>query len=189
MTLDFDLCWKKIRKDDEQTLERVYKAAFRPLVIYASEITGQSQLGEEVVQDVLLKIWQNRSELSIKGSFKAYLFQSVHNHALNTLRQQKTIKESVNQLGSEKTWKFISDTYNIDDNLIDKLFSDETEAILNKIIKKLPEQCQKVFLLSRHDSLNNAEIAAKLEISENTVKAHIYRALEKITIALGKERL
>jgi RNA polymerase sigma-70 factor (ECF subfamily) len=187
MTLDFDLCWQKIQKDDEQALEKVYKAAFRPLVNYAIEITGQSQLAEEVVQDVLLKIWQNRSELSIKGSFKAYLFQSVHNHALNNVRQLKTRKESVNLITSEQTWKFISDTYDLNDNLIDRIFSAETEVIIEHIIKELPEQCRKVFLMSRHESLKNEEIAIQLGLSENTVKTHIYRALQKIASVLKKE--
>ena len=188
MNLDFELCWQKIQNGEEYALEKVYKAAFRSLVYYASEITGQPQLAEEVVQDVLLKIWQNRSELSIKGSFKAYLFQSVHNHALNVIRQQKTRKESVNLLSSEKTWKFISDTYDLNDNLIDRIFSDETEAIIEQIIKELPEQCRKVFLMSRFESLKNEEIAAQLGLSENTVKTHIYRALQKIAFALKKEK-
>ena len=138
------------------------------------------------MQDVFLKIWQNRSELSIKGSFKAYLFQSVHNHALNVIRQQKTRKESVNLLGTEKTWKFISDTYDLNDNLIERIFSDETEVIIEQIIKKLPEQCRKVFLMSRFESLKNEEIATQLGLSENTVKTHIYRALQKIAFALKK---
>lgn len=188
MTLDFDLCWKKIQKDNEQALEKLYKAAFRSLVNYASEITGQSQLAEEVVQDVLLKIWQNRMELSIKGSFKAYLFQSVHNHALNGIRQQNTKKESVNLLTSEKTWKFISETYDLHENLIDRIFSDETELIIEHIIKELPEQCRKVFIMSRHESLKNEEIAIRLGLSENTVKTHIYRALQKIASALKEEK-
>ena len=102
MYVDFDFCWKQIKNGEEQALEKVYKAAFRSLVYYASEITGQPQLAEEVVQDVFLKIWQNRSELIIKGSFKAYLFQSVHNHALNVIRQQKTRKESVNMRRFQK---------------------------------------------------------------------------------------
>jgi RNA polymerase sigma-70 factor (ECF subfamily) len=141
-----------------------------------------------VVQDVLLKIWQNRSELSIKGSFKAYLFQSVHNHALNVIRQQRTKKESVNLLSSEMTWKFISDNYKIDDNLIDRIFSEETELLIEQIIKELPEQCRKVFLMSRSENLKNEEIATQLGLSENTVKTHIYRALQRITIGLKKEK-
>lgn len=149
MNLDFDLYWQKIKNDDEFALERVYKISFRSLVNYAGEITGQVQLAEEVVQDVFLKIWQSRSELSIKGSFRAYLFQSVHNHALNVIRHQRTNKESVNIPVSEKTWKFISETYDLNDNIIDRIFSDETESLIEQIIKELPEQCRRVFLLSR----------------------------------------
>lgn len=149
MNLDFDLYWQKIKNDDEFALERVYKISFRSLVNYAGEITGQIQLSEEVVQDVFLKIWQSRSELSIKGSFRAYLFQSVHNHALNVIRHQRTYKESVNIPVSEKTWKFISETYDLNDNIIDRIFSDETESLIEQIIKELPEQCRRVFLLSR----------------------------------------
>jgi len=188
MNLDFDLCWQKIQIGDEYVLGKVYKETFRPLVYYAGEITGQPQLAEEVVQDVFIKIWQNRSKLSIKGSFKAYLFQSVHNQALNSIRQQNTLKESVNLPGSEKKWKFISENYAIEDNLIDKLFSKETELLIEEVINKLPEQCRKVFCMSRFDSLKNEEIAGLLGLSENTVKTHIYRALQKIAFGLKKEK-
>ncbi len=187
MDLDFDSYWHKIKNGDEHALEKLYKAAFRSLVSYATDITGQNHLAEEVVQDVFLRIWQTRSELYIKGSFKAYLFKSVHNHALNIVRQHKTLKESVNLRTPEKTWQFISDHYVIDDNLIEKIFSDETEAIIEQIVKELPEQCNKVFLMSRVESLKNEEIAAKLGLSENTVKTHIYRALQKIAQALGRK--
>lgn len=187
MNLDFDLYWKKIQNNDESALEKIYKTALRPLVHYAGEITGQHHLAEEVIQDVFLNIWQNRSSLIVKGSFKAYLFQSVHNRALNVVRQQKTRKESVNILNPEKTWQFISDTYALDDNLIEKIFSDETEIIIENAINELPEQCRKVFLMSRIESLKNEEIAAKLGLSENTIKTHIYRALQKISQVLKKE--
>ncbi len=188
MNLDLDFYWQKIKNGDEHSLEKVYKAAYTSLVYYATEITRQPQLAEEVVQDVFLKLWQNRSELVIKVSFKAYLFQSVHNHALNVIRQQKTRKESVNILAPENTWKFISDNYKIDDDLIDKIFSVETEAVIEQTIKELPDQCCKVFHMSRFESLEIKEIAVKLGLSENTVKTHIYRALQKISLAVKKEK-
>jgi RNA polymerase sigma-70 factor (ECF subfamily) len=184
MNLDFDLYWHKIKNGDEQALEKLYKAGFRSLVLYATEITGQIHLAEEAVQDVFLRMWQTRTELSVTGSFKAYLFKSVHNHALNIVRQQKTRKESVNLLTPEKTWQFISDHYIIDDNLVEKIFTDETEAIIEKIIDELPDQCCKVFRMSRFEYLKNEEIAAKLGLSENTVKTHIYRALHRIAQGL-----
>ena len=178
----------RAQEGDLESFENIYKETSGFVYNVAFRIVNSKQDAEEVVQDVFLKIWENRAELSIKGSFKAYLFQSVHNHALNAIRQQKTRKESVNMLGSEKTWKFISDTYDFDDNLIDRIFSDETEEIIDRIIKELPEQCQKVFIMSRYESLKNEKIAAQLGLSENTVKTHIYRALQKITFALNKEK-
>jgi len=54
MNLDFDLYWQKMQNGEEYALEKVYKGAFRSLVYYATEITGQHQLAEEVVQDVFL---------------------------------------------------------------------------------------------------------------------------------------
>ncbi|HPT21728.1 MAG TPA: RNA polymerase sigma-70 factor [Bacteroidales bacterium] len=186
MNLDFDLYWQKIRNGDVGALEKVYKTSFRPLVRYADEITGHQQQSEEVVQDVLLKIWENRLEISVKESFKSYLFKSVHNHALNIVRHQMARKETVNILSSEEALQFISDNYENNDYLIEKIFSDETGEIIKQAIDELPEQCRRIFRLSRFDSLSNEEIAAKLGLSENTVKTHIYRALQKITAALEK---
>ena len=117
MYFDFDFFWRQIKTGDEHALEKVYKASFSSLVNYAIGITGHPELAEEVVQDVFLKIWQIHSDLYIKGSFKAYLIQSVHNHALNVIRQQKTRKESVNLVTSERTWQFISDNYKINVSL------------------------------------------------------------------------
>jgi RNA polymerase sigma-70 factor, ECF subfamily len=188
MNPDYNILWQNIRNGDEYALEKVYKAAFMPLVYYAKVITRQTETAEEVVQDVFLKIWQNRSVLIIKGSFKAYLYQSVHNQALNVIRQQNTRKESVNLTGSDSTWKFITDTYDINDNLIERIFSEETEVIIDRIIGNLPEQSRKVFQMSRFQSLKNDEIAAQLGLSSHTVKTHIYRALRKITLALNREK-
>ena len=188
MNLDFNIYWQKIQNNEEEALETLYKATFGYLAGYSSEITGNFQLAEEVVQDVFLRLWLNRSELTVNVSFKAYLLQMVHNHSLNVLRQQKTRKESVNLIGSEKTWQFISDTYDLNDNIIERIFTGETEVIIEHAIKELPEQCGRIFRMSRFESMKNGEIATKLCLSENTVKSHIYNALQKIALALKKEK-
>jgi RNA polymerase sigma-70 factor (family 1) len=186
MNTDFNFYWKRIQKGDQFALEQVYKTSYKVLVYYASEITGQPNLAEEIVHDVFIKIWENRSSLLIQGSFKAYLFQSVHNHSLNSVRQQKTKRESVNTGVTEDTWKFISETYDLHENLIEKIFSDETEMIINGIIEDLPDQCRKVFTMSRYDLLKNEEISARLGITEHTVRSHLYKALHRIEMVLKK---
>jgi RNA polymerase sigma factor, sigma-70 family len=55
---------------------------------------------------------------------------------------------------------------------------------IDKSIEHLPEECRKIFILSRKEELSHKEIAAQLGISENTVKVQIYRALIKMHILL-----
>ena len=188
MNPDLDQYWHRIASDDEQALEKLYKMVFPALVHYAGGITGESNMAEEVVQDVMLKLWQDRFYIVIQGSFKSYLFRTVHNHALNALRQQKTKKQSVNRPGSDELWQFITDHYDLDDQVIDQLYADETGELIEKVVDELPEQCRRVFRMSRFEALGNDEIAQQLELSENTIKTHIYKALQKISGVLKRNQ-
>lgn len=186
MKSDLDQLWRLVRDGDEQALENLYKQVFSILSHYAQSITGERQTAEEVVQDVMLRLWQNRSALIVHGSFRAYLFQSVHNQALNVLRSLKTLKQSVNKTGSEELWEFVAGNYNLDFDILDQLFAENTAKQIAQAIDGLPEQCRKVFCMSRVDQMSNEEIANKLAISENTIRTHIYRALHKIMEVLKK---
>lgn len=185
MNSNLDQYWRRITCGDEQALEKLYKLTFPSLVRYACSITGQQHLAEEVVQDVLLKLWLNRTLIVVQGSFSSYLFRSVHNYALNALRQQKTLKQSVNQIVTEELWGFISNNYDLDEQFIDQLYAEETGELIEKAIEELPEQCRHVFRMSRFETLSIQEIARELKLSENTIKTHIYRALHRISEILG----
>jgi len=181
MSIDLDQYWQRIAGGDEVALEELYKLMFPKLVRYVVTITGHQQLAEELVQDVLLKFWQNRSLIIIQGSFKSYLFKALHNYALNAVRQQRALKQTVNQPVSEEMWQFIADHYVFSEAVADRLYSDDTHKIIDRAVEELPEQCRLVFCMSRFDDMDNEEIAKKLNLSENTIKAHIYRALQKIS--------
>jgi RNA polymerase sigma-70 factor (ECF subfamily) len=186
MKSDLDQLWLLVRDGNEHVMETLYKQTFSHLLHYAQSITGDRQTAEEVVQDVMLRLWQNRATLIVHGSFQAYLFQSVHNHALNVLRSLKTRKQSVNKTGSEELWEFVAANYNLDFDILDQLFAENTATQIAQAIEELPEQGRKVFTMSRVDQMNNDEIASQLNLSESTVRTHIYRALLKIMEALKK---
>jgi RNA polymerase sigma-70 factor (ECF subfamily) len=187
MNYEIEKYWQKIKDGDEKALGIVFKLTYAPLCQYSLHLTHDTFLSQEVVQDTFIKIWQNRNELTITGSFRGYLFQSVHNHALNALRRMKTNRQSVNHPCSEDIWQFVSSHYKVDDDLVEIIFSNETEQLIQKAINELPEKCLRVFQMSRYESLSNSDIARELDVSENTVKTHIYRALRKIAEILKKE--
>ncbi len=64
------------------------------------------------------------------------------------------------------------------------LLAKELETQIFDAIEKLPEGCCEVFKLSRIEGLSHKKIAEKLNISENTVKVQIYRALKSLKHAI-----
>ena len=179
--------WLKIQYGDEKSLEALFKEINSTLCNYAYYLTGDQFAAEEIVQDVFLKIWQNRENIKLSGSLKSYLLKSVRNHSINYLLHKKTKKNTVNKLQPDESWQTIRDIIEDDDFIVEKLEAKDTEKKIKAIVDTLPEHCREVFLLSRIENKTNKEIALSLKISVNTVKTQIYRALTNIKDALNNK--
>jgi RNA polymerase sigma-70 factor, ECF subfamily len=187
MSFDLDYYWQKThKKGDLKAFEWIYKSTFQKLCFHAFQITGDQFLSEEIVQEVLVKLWNDRTHIIIKGNLKPYLYQTVHNLAINKLIQQKTQKFSINKPVSNEIWQLVADNYSYNAFLVEKLEAAETETIIDKVVEELPTQCREIFRSSKYDNKSNEEIATHLNISVHTVRTQIYRALEKIKDALEK---
>lgn len=176
--------WRKIKEGDEKSFELLFMGLFSELCNYAFQYTGDGFLSEEIVQDVFIKIWQNRENITPSKSIKAYIFQSVHNSCINSLIQKKNKKSINNVFLSEESWEFIQESRQINSFLLEKLEAEDTEQIIKRIILSLPVGCSEIFKMSRYENRSNQDIAEILNISVSTVRTQIYRALEKISEGL-----
>jgi RNA polymerase sigma-70 factor, ECF subfamily len=187
MTVDLDLYWQKVHiNGDEKAFKQLFKQTFQSLCFYAFQISSDRFLAEEIVQDVFVKLWENRESIEVKGNFKAYLFQMVHNFTLNKLVFKNTQKNMVNNTVSDDVWETILESEEYNAFLEEKLEADDTRDTINAAIDQLPNQCREIFQLSRIENKTNDEIASFLDITVNTVRTQIYRALEKIKEAIEK---
>ena len=80
--------WERIREGDERAFEIVFKEVYPPLHVYASHILRDKFIADEIVLDVFSKIWENRQNIYIKTSFKAYLIRCVRNQAIDYVKKQ-----------------------------------------------------------------------------------------------------
>ena len=158
----------------------LYTLLFANLIKYISQIVKDMLLAEDIVQETFIKLWQDRKVIRITGSVQGYIYRMSHNLAINKLQHLATSKNSVHKTVSEAEWQFIRNTYAVDDFIIENMEKDNTDMLIRRILDTLPDKCREVFILSRYESLNNEEIAKKLNISINTVRAHIYKAVETI---------
>jgi RNA polymerase sigma-70 factor (ECF subfamily) len=173
---------ESIKKGDQESFEFLFKSYYSGLCKYARNIIHNETIAEDLVMDIFVKLWEAESSLLISSSISGYLYQSVHNHCLNWLTRKHKRFSELNSETIERLNSLLPP-----DTSSDPLQNMNYTELNNKIVQsidKLPEECRKIFILSRTEELSHKQIAEHLGISENTVKVQIYRALIKLRILL-----
>jgi len=124
------------------------------------------------VQNVFLKIWLNRADLTGVNNFSAYLFVITRNEvylALNRIAR------------SYKIHSLFSKEQPPSDNDNERRFMDrEYQNLLQKAIERLPVQQKKVYQLMKVQGLKREEAASLLRVHPETVKSHLAQAVKSV---------
>jgi RNA polymerase sigma-70 factor (ECF subfamily) len=158
----------RIRHGDEGAFDAVFREHYASLVRSAEAMLHRRDLAEEIVQDVLLALWQRRDTLVVEDSLRAYLFRATRNRALNHLRHVAIERKAEPELSSVEPSAGDAQA---------TLVHEEIDIALRRAIGVLPPRCREVFELSRVHGLRYAEIASTLGISVKTVEAQMGKAL------------
>jgi RNA polymerase sigma-70 factor (ECF subfamily) len=164
---------RHVKQDDQQALEELFVKYYNRLCEFAFQYVRSFDLTEEVVSDVFLKVWVKRETLTIGGNFKAYLYTAVRNQAIDCIRKEDGLLESLESLKNETA----SSTYQPDEELIFKEFKNHIEGLINT----LPPRRRMIFKMSRLEKLTYKEIADILSISVHTVQNQMVQAVKQLS--------
>jgi len=170
-----------LKSGDFESFDQLFNKYGKRLYGFAIGYLKSHEDAEELVQDIFVKVWENRSELDENQSFNSYLFTIAKNTILNHFRK-KAHQQSYIEYIKQHTKLIHTKTEE------DIIFSD-LDVQAKKIIDKLPSRRREIFLLSREQGYNNEEIAQRLNISKKTVENQITHALKFIREQLGKKNL
>jgi RNA polymerase sigma-70 factor (ECF subfamily) len=168
---DLDL-WSRVKDDDEKAFEMLFRKYFYTLCLLSKRYTNDLTTSREVIQDLFINLWEKRKTLSISTSLRTYLASSARFNSIRRAGESRklvSISESVHDYPEE---------------LIDHLEYAELQSAILEAIEKLPDQCKKVFIMSRFEMIRHSDIASQLNISIKTVEAHIGKALKLMHQAL-----
>jgi RNA polymerase sigma-70 factor (ECF subfamily) len=157
---------------DDRAFEILFKEYFKPLSVYAKKYLNDLDLAQDLVQEVFVKFYEQRTTLTVHTSVKALLYQSVKNRCLDYIRSQQT------RTAHHDNILHLSGGNDID--AVDYMEQVELEERVYKAIADLPEQCQLIFKLSRLEGKRNQEIADELNLSKRTVETQISNALKRL---------
>jgi len=166
-----------VSEGDELAFRLVYNHYSDKLYSYTLKITGNEELTEEIVMDAFLKIWCNRKELSRINNFDSYLFRMARNQAFSELKRRAHEASIIVKLSLSNT--------EYQDCTENTVTYNEYSRLLSQAINQLPPQQRLVYSMSREEGLKYDEIADQLNLSKNTVKAHLKKALSTLRIVFG----
>jgi len=163
---------------DEQSYKRLF-LYFHPILYrFSFNILQDRSVSEEIVSDMMLKIWEMGNKLSQIQHLKLFLITSVKNACFTYLSSKKH-KQSLNEaIDNEDISIFNEDS---PEQLY--IYSEVTQRV-NKVITSLPIKCQLGFRLIMEEGLSYKEVSKVLEISQNTIETHMRIALRKIRMDL-----
>lgn len=167
----------RVADGDEGSFRLLFDAFRNRIFSFSMYLTKSQYMAEEITQEVFLRIWLNRRQLSGVQFFNAYLKTIAGNVASNYLKRLATERVVLHNIAMETD--YVGDTTN------NSVIYNEYQALLEKAIQRLPPQQKRVYLLSRHEGLKQDDIAKLMNLSPYTVKEYMKCALQSIRKSLG----
>jgi RNA polymerase sigma-70 factor (family 1) len=161
----------------EQLFERYSQKLYRFSFSYLKSETE----AEEIVQDVFLKLWENRAKLKNETSFQSYLFTI----AFNAIRKYFNKKIKDEQFRTNIIESLSEENPSIENNL-------NYEALvtkLDKLIDEMPERRKEIFLKRKKEGKSIRDIANEMYISPKTVENQITEAMNFLKKEFGNDRV
>jgi RNA polymerase sigma-19 factor, ECF subfamily len=158
----------KVATGDRPAFTRLYTSHLNILYRYIFLFTKSKEESEEILQDIFIKIWENREKLSEVDSFRNYLFRFAKNKLLDKIRHSQIRLRVLSEI---KRTKSISET-----TTSDQCAYREYYKVVQQAIEKLPPKRKHIFRLNIENGLSQDEIARELNISKSVVQKQIYSA-------------
>ena len=160
---------KELRKGDHVAFEEIFKRYSRQLFQFALSYLKSKEVAEDIVQEVFVKIWNNRKDIKTDTSFQSYLFTIT----LNSVRKYFNQLSRLNELKHDILFEFSGNNPDFDDR-------SDYQFMLGKLeefIQKMPEKRREVFIKKKIEEKSLKEISEELNITTKTVEYHITEAM------------
>jgi len=166
-----------IAKGNEKAFKILYDKYFTRLSAYVFKLCKSGSLTEDVLQEVFMKIWVNRSALTDVEVPEAYILSITKNTTIDWLRKLARRTTLIADLSAQIDACSSNDAE-------DKMSVEMIENLIATALSQLSEQKQKVYQLSKVECLSHDEIASELHLSKSTVKNHLSETMQLIRMQI-----
>lgn len=164
----------QIRQGCRKSFDMLFIKYYPVLCAYTRQFL-EPEDGEEVVQDVMVWLWENRHRVTFEASLRNYLFRAVRNRCLSLIDRNELKRKAYHIVHEKMSSHFENpDFYDYE----------ELTRRIEEALAHLPESYREAFELNRFHRFTYKEIAERLKVSPKTVDYRIQQALKQLRIEL-----
>ena len=171
---DNDFLLSAVQRGDQKAFDTLFRRYYPMLCAYGHRFV-ELEDAEEIVEDSLLWIWENRETLVIESSLNSYLFKMVYRRALNKLAHIDATQRADTRF-YEEMQEMLQDT--------DYYQIEELAKRIEDAVAALPESYREALVMHRFRDMSYKEIAETLGVSPKTIDYRIQQALKQLRVDL-----
>lgn len=156
----------------------IFRQHEHKLYSLALKLTKSDQSAKDIIQEVFLKLWDQRNLIASINNIEAWLYRVTENKIIDFLR-----KTSADDRLKEKIWDKLQQIVNESEQY---LAAKEYNQIILKAIDQLPPQRKLIYQLNKENGMNYREIADELQLSKHTVKNQLSTAVRSVRYFLAR---
>lgn len=155
--------------EDAVTFDQVYTRHWKPLYRTAFHILKDEQAAEDIIQDTFVRLWEKWDTI-LHINIKGWLFTTSYHLVLKKLKQLQA-NESIEHANFPEPLAGEAD---------EPIRTRQLQLQVETCVNNLPDQCRRVYTMSKRQEFSIKRIARELGISPKTVEYHVSTALKRI---------
>lgn len=160
-----------LRENPERGFRMLFDVYHMQLCVYATQLTNSFQLAEDIVQDFFMAFWEKKYYRRVNENFRSYLYTSVHNTALATLKKRNLI--------STEEMTGIAVEIPLEGQYEQEELERREKELMQKLSLLSPQELTAVKAVILENK-KYAEAALESQVSVGTLKTYLARALKKL---------
>jgi RNA polymerase sigma factor (sigma-70 family) len=166
--------WDQFREGDERSFSVLFEMYLQPLHRYGMKFVSDEAFVKDCIQDLFIKLYNNRASLSATANPKFYLLFSLKNIIIDALaKNNRLVFLPPEELPFIATYQYVIDPDEIDN---EKEIKEKFEQVLESLS---PRQKEAIYLRFQMD-LSYEEISQLLGINYQSARNLIHRSISKI---------
>ncbi len=163
---------ERTAEGDSGAFRLLFEAYYPQVLGFMKGVLRSDEDAADTAQEVFVKLWLMRPALPEITSLRSYLYRMSLNLTINRIKARRP-----------ETAQLLRDLP-YDQMVEERIDLRDKEAFIAEVVRRMPEQRRRVFVMSRLENISNEQIASVLGIRKKTVENHLNLALKELRAAL-----